>query len=134
MHTYSNTILCVDDDEEDRALLREAILGTSIEHPIIEAFDGVQALNILDDLKLEKQLPCLIVLDMHMPRLNGKHILAALQKDKELATIPVVLFTTSFSDVDKTFAEVKGIELITKPMNHTALRLAATKMLQYCLA
>jgi CheY-like chemotaxis protein len=127
------TILCVDDDEDDLAMLRDALHDRNTSYHIIEAFDGLHALEILQDMKQEGQpLPCLIVLDINMPRMDGKQTLAALQQDRILSAIPVVLFTTSSSDLDKGFSVAKHVELITKPMNVAALSGIASKMLNHC--
>jgi CheY-like chemotaxis protein len=127
------TILCVDDDEDDLTMLRNALRDSDTSYHIIEAFDGLHALDILKDMKQGGQpLPCLIVLDINMPRMDGKQTLAALQQDRTLAAIPVVLFTTSSSALDKSFSVAKHVELITKPMNVAALSGIASKMLNHC--
>jgi hypothetical protein len=55
-----------------------------------------------------------------------------LQQDRTLAAIPVILFTTSSSALDKSFSMAKHVELITKPMNVDALSGIASKMLNHC--
>lgn len=132
MSPATKTILCVDDDPDDLAMLREAINEIGNGFQIHEAFDGVHALELLRQMQAADVLPCLIVLDINMPRMDGKQTLVALQNDKVLATIPVVLFSTSSSALDITFSRAKHVELITKPINYNALRNAADKLLSYC--
>ncbi|WP_414696797.1 response regulator [Paraflavisolibacter sp. H34] len=64
---------------------------------MIEATDGRRALELLGELQEQGHAPCLIVLDINMPRMDGRQTLLALQAD----TVPVVAFSTSFSDFDR---------------------------------
>ena len=132
MTSYTKTILCVDDDPDDLAMLREAIGEIGTDFQIHEAFDGVHALELLRQMHGSGILPCLIVLDINMPRMDGKQTLVALQKDPKLSAVPVVLFSTSSSHLDITFSRAKHVELITKPIDYKALRDAADKLLSYC--
>ena len=130
-HTIK-TILYVDDDQDDLDMLRGAVEATDVNFQLIEAFDGVHALELLRQMKEVNELPCLIVLDINMPRMDGKQTLAAIKRDSALRTIPVVLFSTSSSSLDKTFAFSKNVELITKPLTVETLHAVATKLLHYC--
>lgn len=132
MNAEPKLILYVDDDPDDLAMLREAIseMGTSFQ--IREAFDGIHALELLRQMAQEHNLPCLIVLDINMPRMDGKQTLVAIQNDRVLSSVPVVLFSTSSSVLDKMFSQAKNVELITKPIDYKALQTAATRLLSYC--
>lgn len=132
MSSYPKTILCVDDDPDDLAMLREAINEIGTDFQIHEAFDGVHALELLRQMNEAGALPCLIVLDINMPRMDGKQTLVALQKHKTFSTIPVVLFSTSSSMLDITFSKAKHVELITKPIEYKSLLTAADRLLSYC--
>lgn len=132
MNADPKIILYVDDDPDDLTMLREAITNVGRDFQIREAFDGVHALELLRQMEQEENLPCLIVLDINMPRMDGKQTLVAIQRDKVLSSIPVVLFSTSSSALDKTFSQVKNVELITKPIDYKALQSAASRLLSYC--
>jgi CheY-like chemotaxis protein len=135
MNTNHKLILCVDDDEDDLTMLREALNRESEAYHIIEAFDGVHALELLQQMRQShQQLPCLIVMDINMPGMNGRETLSALQRDSEFSTIPVVLYSTSSSVSDVNFSTTNNVELITKPATVTGIYLAASKMLEYCRA
>jgi CheY-like chemotaxis protein len=134
MKAYCKTIVCVDDDPDDLMLLRQAIEVIDSERQVLEARDGIDALQLLYQMKGRSELPCLIVLDINMPRLDGKQTLVAIQKDQALSSIPVVLFSTSNSPLDKTFCEAKHVELLTKPFDFKTLYLTANKLLSYCAA
>jgi CheY-like chemotaxis protein len=97
MSLHAKTILYVDDDPDDLVIFTEVVRKVGIGYPIREAQDGVHALELLRQLKAEGHLPCLVVLDINMPRMDGKQTLIRLQSDSELSTIPVVLYSTSSS-------------------------------------
>lgn len=132
MNLNNKTILCVDDDEDDLSMLRETIKEIGTDFRILEAFDGLHAMELLQQMKDSGELPCLIVLDINMPRMDGKQTLVALQNHKDFSAIPVVLFSTSSSHLDKTFSQMKKVELITKPLDYKTLFVAARKLLSYC--
>jgi CheY-like chemotaxis protein len=125
-------ILYADDDPDDLALFREAVTALGEQYYIIEAMDGIHALELLRQMQESNELPCLIVLDINMPRLDGKQTLVALQNHPLFSSIPVVLFSTSSSVLDKTFSQSKKVELITKPFDFKTLYDIAGKLLSYC--
>lgn len=134
MPKYSKTILCVDDDADDLGMLRHVLQEIGSGYTIVEAFDGVHALEQLKQMEQQDRLPCLIILDINMPRMDGKQTVVKLQKDRVLSAVPVVLFSTSSSLLDQTFSKLKNVELITKPFDFKTLYSTASKLLQYCLA
>lgn len=129
METTPKTILYVDDDPDDLALFRMAIEEMGSDYRIIEAFDGMHALALLEEMEKNDTLPKLIVLDINMPRMDGKQTLVAIQNKSLWASIPVVLFSTSSSHLDKLFSESRQVELITKPFNLETLQKVTHKLL-----
>ena len=75
------TILCVDDDPDDLQLLREAIERIDSSYTIVEAYDGEDGLRRLNNMKESNQLPCLIVLDINMPKMDGKQAFVSINSD-----------------------------------------------------
>lgn len=128
------TILLVDDDPDDVGLLRQAFEDMGGGLTITEAHDGVEALRQLGALHTLSNLPCLIVLDINMPRMDGKETLVALQANLAFRKIPVVILSTSSGTMDKLFFSKKGVEFITKPLTLEALHAVASKLLAYCKA
>src|SRR5215216_3375672 len=129
-----NTILCVDDDADDLQLLHESLRGTNEAYTVIEAHNGRQALDILYRLKIANNPPCLIILDINMPVLNGKETLSIIKKDETFKSIPVVVFTTSGSELDQHFCQMHGVEMITKPPNFQNFKLIVQRLVQFCAA
>jgi CheY-like chemotaxis protein len=96
-------VLMVDDDPDDREMLRKALTEINVEHQFIEADDGVEAMKKLEELLKKGQLPCLIVLDINMPKMDGRQTFVAIKNNNELSKIPIVIFSTSDSVLDTTF-------------------------------
>ncbi len=126
-------ILLVDDDADDLMLLKDAIAKNSSLYELKEAWDGSQALTFLHAMKTE-QLPSLIVLDINMPILDGRELLAIIKENVELKNIPVLFFTTSANPKDIEYAESFNVKLLTKPYSTTLLSEAAKKIISYCSA
>ena len=90
----SNTVLLIDDDPDDLELLQEALRSIDQRHELLEARDGEEGLTRLHALKNKDELPCLIVLDLNMPKMDGKQTFMAIKSDQQLARIPVVIFSS----------------------------------------
>lgn len=126
-------ILWADDDMDDLMLMRHVLMDLGREYNISEVNNGREALDYLSQKKKVNDLPCLIILDMNMPVLNGKETLLIIQKDETLKQIPLVFFTTSNSEMDKLYCKRYGVEMITKPPQYSNLKEAVRKMLDYCM-
>src|SRR5687767_10565327 len=111
-------ILCVDDDADDRLFLTEAINDMNPEVSVVSVENGIEAMNYLNDAKTEaSNLPCLIVLDINMPLLDGKQTFQRLKDDPELKKIPVVVFTSSENPNDRQLFRNLGVLMLSKPDN-----------------
>jgi CheY-like chemotaxis protein len=91
------TVLLIDDDKEDLEMLQDALKTIDINHKILEAHDGIQGLAKLKELNEQNILPCLIVLDINMPKLDGKQTFVTIKNNSQLSKIPIVIFSTSSS-------------------------------------
>lgn len=95
-------ILLVDDDQVDVMAMQRAFREHAVQHPITVAKDGIDALEILrGEGRAPMPLPCIIVLDLNMPRMNGLEFLEALRDDPLLRRTIVFVVTTSSSDDDR---------------------------------
>jgi len=121
------TILMADDDEDDRLLTKEALEESKVLNNLLCVEDGVE---LFQYLRREGKYadtdaypwPGLILLDLNMPRKDGREALKELKADPELKSIPVVILTTSQQEEDM----VKGYDsgaasFITKPVNFEGL-------------
>ena len=81
--------------------------------------NGQEALNYLNDISDDTRLPCLIVLDLNMPILNGTQTLALLKGDPRYRNIPVLIFSTSENENEKRKCLSLGArEYIVKPTTY----------------
>jgi CheY-like chemotaxis protein len=118
------TILMADDDEDDRDLARDALEGTRLGERMEFVIDGQDLIDYLrhDGPYSQAPRPSLILLDLNMPRKDGREALAELKADESLRQIPVVILTTSSDEVDVQNAyDLGASSYITKPVTHGQL-------------
>ncbi len=97
-------ILLVEDDEVDAELVARVLRREKISNPFFTATDGVEALNLLKGQTAPQQ-PCLVLLDINMPRMDGFQLLDAMKNDETMKNNVVFMLTTSGRDEDKRRAE-----------------------------
>jgi len=133
MATEKNTvILYIDDDPDDVEMLQEAIRSINSGYQLRKAADGIEGLQLLQQMKGNGTLPCLIVLDLNMPGMDGRQTFIKIKQDEVLRSIPVVIFSTSSSSLDQLFFRDKNVEYITKPIQYLRLLEIAKKLLSMC--
>lgn len=114
----SVTILLVEDNEDDVFFIIEALGGNAGNRRIFSLKDGVEAMQYLrnEDPDGEYPRPDLILLDLNMPRKDGREVLIEIKQDPNLKSIPVVILTTSNAEDDiKSSYEHAANSYITKP-------------------
>lgn len=131
--TFSTkSILYVDDDPDDREFLADAIATINPDIKVIPAENGIKALEYLDSTKND-QLPCVIILDLNMPFLNGRETFDRIRTNTALNEVPVVVLSSSEKPHDKDFFNNRGIEYFTKPTDILHLNDIASHVLStYC--
>jgi CheY-like chemotaxis protein len=129
-------IVCADDDADDRMLVQDAFgeLGMSNQLRFVE--DGEQLLDYLTHKNGftadNAPRPDVILLDLNMPRKDGREALAEIKRDASLRRIPVVILTTSkaIEDVSKGY-DLGASGFITKPVSYEGLVDAARILRKY---
>jgi CheY-like chemotaxis protein len=111
----SPVILLVDDDENDVLFLRRALRQAGVTREIRVVHDGEAAVAYLSGRgefadREAHPLPCLIVLDLKLPKRNGLEVLHWLRGQKGLSGTPVVMVTSSGEAHDQQAAEAQGVE------------------------
>lgn len=132
----SVVILLADDDPDDRMLTRDAFEENKLKNELYFVEDGEE---LMDYLKRrgkynEKNAPRpgLILLDLNMPRKDGREALAEIKNDPELKRIPVIVLTTSKADGDIIRSYDLGVNsFITKPVTFESLVQVTSKLGQY---
>ena len=125
-----NTILWADDDYDDLQMMRDILAKKNTDFEIVEVHNGKEALEYLE--KRSANPPCLIILDINMPVLDGKQTLSILKSKDDFRHIPTVVFTTSESEIDKLYCKRYHTEMVTKPPTFSTLSAALDKLLNFC--
>ena len=92
-------VLLLEDDNVDAMTVKRALKDLEVKNPLVRVLDGEQALDYLQN-KANPE-PCVILLDLNMPRMSGTEFLKIVKADPRLMCIPVVVLTTSRADQDK---------------------------------
>jgi CheY-like chemotaxis protein len=112
----SKPVLLVEDDDVDAMAVKRALKDLNVTNPLVHRFNGEEALEHLTD---GNGKPCVILLDLNMPRMSGIELLKIIKADDELKKIPVVVLTTS-EDIQDKF-ETFGLSVagyIVKPADY----------------
>jgi CheY-like chemotaxis protein len=108
-------ILIVDDDPDDREIIRDAFNANNDKADYVALENGDALLQYLHE-KEAKSLPALIMLDLNMPGKDGREALKEIKSNIAFQKIPIVVFTTSSSDHDKQISYEYGANcFVTKP-------------------
>jgi two-component system, chemotaxis family, response regulator Rcp1 len=100
--TEHKVILLVEDSKADSRLIQEALKNSSLSPQVINVRDGVEAMTYLyQNGEYEDALrPDLILLDLNLPKKDGREVLAEIKADPKLKRIPVIILTTSRHEED----------------------------------
>ncbi|ASR54322.1 response regulator [Cellulomonas sp. CW35] len=116
-------VLLVEDDPGDVLMTREAFEHNKVRNTLTVMADGVSALAYLrkEGEHADAPTPDLVLLDLNLPRMDGREVLQALKADERLRAIPVVVLTTSEAeeDVVRSYA-LHANAYVTKPVDFDA--------------
>ena len=122
-------ILLIEDDMIEVMKLNRTISKLELNHNIVEANNGEDALKILQK---KDELPGIILLDLNMPKMNGIEFLRILKDDNVLKYIPTIILTTSNNQRDLTECYKIGIAgYILKPLKYEDYIIKIEKLLGY---
>jgi CheY-like chemotaxis protein len=126
-------ILLVDDDAEDREIIADAFREIQAETFLLFQHNGEEAINFLEANFVSGSIPCLIVLDLNMPRMNGTQTLRFLKSDPRFADIPVIIYSTSLNAIEKEECLQLGAHsYIIKPIMYKESIETAKMFYQFC--
>jgi CheY-like chemotaxis protein len=137
MSTFPITILVADDDPDDRMMIEEAFEENRVANAVEFVEDGEELMAYLrregDYANLAgKPYPGIILLDLNMPRKDGREALRELKADPNLCRIPVVVLTTSQAEEDIVRTYGLGVSsFVTKPVSFEGLVEAIKVICQY---
>jgi CheY-like chemotaxis protein len=113
-------ILLVEDNPGDADLAKDALESSRVLNKLHVVADGVEAMEFLRGQGRHKDMvrPDLILLDLNLPRKDGREVLAEIKSDEDLKSIPVVILTTSKAEADILMTyNLHGNCFITKPID-----------------
>ena len=113
-------VLLVEDSEADATMVEETLLDSKLRMNLNVVHDGVEAMHYLrrEGTYQSQRIPDLIILDLNLPKKDGREVLAEIKEDDQIKQIPVVVLTTSSAEEDI----VRSYKLhancyITKPLD-----------------
>jgi CheY-like chemotaxis protein len=121
------TILLADDDEDDRLMTRDALREARLHNDLRTVVDGVELLEYLRHEGAyaapgSAPAPGIVLLDLNMPRMDGREALREIKRDPMLRTLPVVVLTTSKAEEDIIRTYELGVNsFISKPVTFLGL-------------
>jgi CheY-like chemotaxis protein len=127
-------VLIVDDDPGDVLLIREALEAAGRAHAIYVAVDGQEAVTFLRRTGRHARAPRpdVVLLDLNMPGKNGREVLAEIKPDPQLASIPILVFTTSQDPDDiLTAYSLYANAYVCKPINLDDFAIVVTRIEEF---
>lgn len=110
----TSKILYADDDSDDCFFLSESIVSNGLNANMVFVSDGQEAITYME--RTPEPLPSLVILDLNMPRMNGKETLAFLKTHPRYQSIPVIILSTSASKEEMEACTAQGaLSYFVKP-------------------
>jgi len=117
MRVKNKPILLVEDDQVDAMTVKRALKELHVTNPLTHVENGEEALDHLRNPTSER--PCIILLDLNMPRMGGIEFLQVIKNDGALKVVPVVVLTTSEEQQDKVESFSLGVAgYMAKPVDY----------------
>ena len=132
-------ILLVEDNQDDEVLTLRAFRKSNIRNPVVVARDGAEALDYLfgrnayasRDLSI---MPQVVLLDVHLPKLDGLEVLRHIREDERTRSLPVVMLTSSNEERDLSGSYQLGVNsYVRKPVDVTSFFEAVRQLGMYWL-
>jgi CheY-like chemotaxis protein len=124
-------LLLVEDNPADARLLAEAFGEAEIDADVVTSRDGEHALELLRSDAFER--PDAVILDLNLPRMDGRELLAAIRSDAELSELPVVVLSTSHYDRDiRVCQSLRARAYVIKPAGFEEFVDVARQIAQIC--
>ena len=128
----SSLVLYADDDPDDLDLVSQAFKEHAQNVELITFRDGIELLRYIEKLDPLQPAPCLAIIDINMPRLDGKETLKRLRSINGYSDLPAVLFSTSSMPMDAKFAKYYKAGFITKPLHTQQIHLIINEIIEHC--
>lgn len=120
----SKYILIAEDDEDDQFLLLSAFQEVSTDMQLVFVENGIELVNYFSkfDEGLVDSLPALLIVDLNMPKKNGKEAIQELLNKDYFRSFPTIIFSTTGNELEKSRCRELGIDdFFVKPSNYDSL-------------
>ena len=118
-------ILVAEDDADDRYLLKTALAETGIKEDVTYVENGVELINYLNTLSEENgeiNYPKFILLDLNMPKMDGREVLKMMKANEAYRKIPVIVFSTTKNQLEvKRCYDLGANTYVVKPVSYDTL-------------
>lgn len=128
----THTIFYAEDDLDDLFIVKQAFQTYDGTIKIAHANNGLEAVEMLHHLHDTNALPCLILLDINMPGMDGRETLIKIKQHHRLKNIPAVMFSTSSSSLDQEFAAKWDARFFTKPLVYAEMEKMVDAFVAIC--
>ena len=125
-------VLYADDDPDDIDLVSQAFSEYAQNVELVTFSDGIELLRYVETRNALHPAPCLVIIDINMPRLDGKETLRRLRTMQGFEEVPSVLFSTSTMPVDENFAKRFNAGFVTKPLFTQQVHHIVEEMIEHC--
>ncbi|MEM7590734.1 MAG: response regulator [Cyanobacteria bacterium P01_A01_bin.83] len=141
----TKNILLVEDNPDDRELMKLAFAQGEVPHNLIVVSDGIEALDYLQQKAIDSnsemanarsltKMPALIILDLNLPKINGIEVLRRIRSDPRTRLLPVVIISSSNEPQDLIESYINGCNsYIRKPIHFTQLQIFVREISTYWL-
>ena len=120
-----HSILIAEDDADDRYLMKSALEETGITGEVEYVENGVELINYLESLGKEKDgpiYPKFILLDLNMPKMDGREVLKKMKSHEEYRKIPIIVFSTTKNQMEvKRCYDLGANTYVVKPVSYETL-------------
>jgi CheY-like chemotaxis protein len=107
--------LYAEDDKDDADILTEILRTHHKTCELVCVPNGYELIRHLENVQRDATYPCLIILDMRLPRLNGMETLQLLKTDDLYRLIPVLVFSSRLSELEEINCKALGADILAKP-------------------
>ena len=125
-------VLYVEDDPDDWDLLYQTAATVDPSVEVVHAPNGEVALRTLQTMIDEGRKPCLVILDMNMPIMDGRETFSKIRDNEEWKAIPVAIYSTSPRHLYKDLEQQDNTVVVTKPASYNDIVVAIRHLLSFC--
>lgn len=128
----SRYIIFADDDADDLDLITGYFKQYEPSVSVLEFRNGREVISFLEEFAVNRELPVLLVLDMNMPRMNGKDTVLAIRKHPTLRSLPVLIYSTATGKEEEAFCKQYAVTWVNKPSNIEQVKYVAQVVAEFC--